>query len=156
MLFFRSEELIAAWCRSRGVDARPIVQMDQLWRLAVTWYGSRLEPESRRPAPSEMRGIFESLRLHGDFWDPTTDVEPDHFRNLASVLAEAAQYQGASPQFGVSGLTRAAIANDSLSRGLTGADLDPRMTQGLGWRSGGTVPTAQRPGALSQTCSCKD
>lgn len=44
--------------------------MDQLWRLAVTWYGTRLEPVSRRPAPAEMRQIFEGLGLEGDFWDP--------------------------------------------------------------------------------------
>jgi len=27
----------------------------QLWQLAVTWYSTRLEAESRRPAPNEMR-----------------------------------------------------------------------------------------------------
>ena len=48
--------------------------MDQLWRLAVTWYGTRLEPESRRPGPAEMRGIFEGLGLAGDFWDPQADT----------------------------------------------------------------------------------
>ena len=74
MLFFRSEELIAAWCKARGVSPRPIVRMDQLWQLAVTWYGTRLEAESRRPAPAEMRGIFEGLGLHGDFWDPKSDA----------------------------------------------------------------------------------
>ena len=74
MLFFRSEEAIEAWCRSRGVDARPVVRMDQLWRLAVAWYTSRLEPDSRRPAPSEMRGIFAGLGLEGDFWDPSADT----------------------------------------------------------------------------------
>ena len=73
MLFFRSEELIKAWCRSRGATPRPIVRMDQLWQLAVTWYSTRLEAESRRPAPSEMRGIFERLGLVGDFWDPQAD-----------------------------------------------------------------------------------
>jgi cytochrome c peroxidase len=47
--------------------------MDQLWHLAVTWYGTRLQPDSRRPAPAEMRGIFESIGLQGDFWDPRAD-----------------------------------------------------------------------------------
>jgi hypothetical protein len=47
--------------------------MDQLWQLAVTWYGTRLEPVSRRPTPAEMRSIFESLGLEGDFWDPRAD-----------------------------------------------------------------------------------
>jgi len=73
MLFFRSEEMIAAWCQARGVPQRPVVRMDQLWRLAVTWYGTRLEAESRRPGPAEMRGIFEDLGLSGDFWDPRAD-----------------------------------------------------------------------------------
>ncbi len=70
MLFFRSEERITSWCRARGVAPNPIVNMNQLWRLAVTWYGTRLEPEARRPAPEEIRGIFEGIGLYGSFWDP--------------------------------------------------------------------------------------
>lgn len=70
MLFFRSEELIAEWCRARGVTPRPIVRMDQLWHLAVTWYSTRLKEVSRRPAADEMRAIFESIGLTEDFWDP--------------------------------------------------------------------------------------
>jgi hypothetical protein len=73
MLFFRSEELIAEWCKERGVTQRPIVRMDQLWHLAKTWYATRLEPVSRRPAAGEMRGIFESIGLTGSFWDPRAD-----------------------------------------------------------------------------------
>jgi hypothetical protein len=74
MLFFRSEELIQAWCEKRGVRPQPAVTMDQLWQLAVTWYGSRLQPDARRPAPPEMRAIFEGIGLHGDFWDPMADT----------------------------------------------------------------------------------
>jgi hypothetical protein len=73
MLFFRSEEQVDAWCRAQNAPRRPLATIDQLWRLAVTWYATRLEPESRRPAPSEMRGIFEGLGLLGDFWDPSSD-----------------------------------------------------------------------------------
>jgi hypothetical protein len=73
MLFFRSEELIASWCRTRGVLPNPSVRMDQLWHLAVTWYGTRLHPDSRRPAPAAMRRIFEGIGLLGDFWDPHAD-----------------------------------------------------------------------------------
>ena len=74
MLFFRSEEMIDAWCRARGTARRPTVTMDQLWEMAVTWYGSRLTLESRRPAAPEIRGIFASIGLHGDFWDPSADT----------------------------------------------------------------------------------
>ena len=48
--------------------------MDQLWQMAVTWYGTRLKAESRRPAAAEMRSIFEGIGLHGDFWDPQADT----------------------------------------------------------------------------------
>lgn len=74
MLFFRSEEQVRAWCAERGVPLRPLVSMAQLWVLAETWYGTRLEPDSRRPAPDEMCSIFAGLGLEGDFWDPRADT----------------------------------------------------------------------------------
>jgi len=74
MLFFRSEELIDQWCSGRATPRRPSVRMDQLWQMAVTWYSSRLRAESRRPAPTEIRSIFEGIGLHGDFWDPQADT----------------------------------------------------------------------------------
>ena len=74
MLFFRSEEFIDAWCEKRKLTRRPTVRMDQLWQLAATWYGNRLDPDARRPAPEEMRRIFESIGLRGDFWDPSADT----------------------------------------------------------------------------------
>ena len=73
MLFFRSEEHVRAWCDTRGVSMSPLIRMDQLWTLATTWYGNRLQENSRRPKPDEMRGIFAELELDGDFWNPTSD-----------------------------------------------------------------------------------
>jgi len=73
MLFFRSEELARAWCRAKGHPLRPLVRMDQLWTLATTWYSTRLQEDSRRPSPDEMRTIFAGLGLGGDFWDPKSD-----------------------------------------------------------------------------------
>ena len=73
MLFFRSEERVRAWCREGGHPLRPRVCMDQLWTLAATWYGTRLQVDSRRPGPEEMRAIFAGLGLEGDFWDPGAD-----------------------------------------------------------------------------------
>jgi hypothetical protein len=52
---------------------RPLVTIDQLWKLATTWYSTRLEENSRRPQADEMRSIFASLGLTGDFWDPQSD-----------------------------------------------------------------------------------
>ena len=74
MLFFRSEERVREWCAAHGHPMRPLVRMDQLWMLATTWYSTRLDENSRRPKPDEMRGIFAGLGLEGDFWDPKADT----------------------------------------------------------------------------------
>jgi len=73
MLLFRSEETVSQWCKARGLPRRPLINLEQLWHLAVTWYGNRLTPESRRPAPAEMAGIFAAIGLTGPFWDPRAD-----------------------------------------------------------------------------------
>jgi hypothetical protein len=52
---------------------RPLVTMDQLWTLATTWYSTRLQENSRRPQPGEMRSIFARPGLADDFWDPQSD-----------------------------------------------------------------------------------
>jgi hypothetical protein len=73
MLFFRSEEHVQRWCAANAVPQRPIITLDQLWFLAVTWYGNRLTVESRRPGPDEMAAIFAEVGLEGPFWDPKSD-----------------------------------------------------------------------------------
>jgi hypothetical protein len=73
MLFFRSEDSLRTWCRQHGHSMGPIVSIDQLWRMATTWYATRLHADSRRPGPDEIRLIFAGLGLQGDFWDPGAD-----------------------------------------------------------------------------------
>lgn len=73
MLFFRSEGHVDGWCKLNGVPKRPLVFLDQLWQLALTWYGNRLTVESRRPGPDEMVKIFSEIGLEGPFWDPKSD-----------------------------------------------------------------------------------
>lgn len=53
---------------------RPLVRLDQLWALSQAWYSTRLQPNSRRPKPQEMREIFASLGLTDAFWDPEADT----------------------------------------------------------------------------------
>ena len=74
MFFFRSEERVREWCAARGYPVRPLVRMDQLWGLATAWYSTRLEPDSRRPQPAEIRRIFAGLGLTDSFWDPQADA----------------------------------------------------------------------------------
>jgi hypothetical protein len=73
MLFFRSEEHVDRWCKMHGVEKRPVLTLDQLWQLAVTWYENRMTVDSRRPAPAEMVRIFANIGLEGPFWDPSAD-----------------------------------------------------------------------------------
>ena len=74
MLFFRSEEQVRAWCAANSYPLRPLVRIDQLWGLARAWYSTRLQPDSRRPQPAEMREIFARIGLTGPFWDPQADL----------------------------------------------------------------------------------
>ncbi len=73
MLLFRSEETVTRWCQARGMAVRPLINLQQLCYLAVTWYGNRLTVDSRRPGPDEMVGIFAQIGLVGPFWDPKAD-----------------------------------------------------------------------------------
>ena len=73
MLLFRSEEHVDRWCQAHDVPKRPIISLDQLWHLAVTWYGNRLTVESRRPGADEMVDIFAGIGLEDPFWDPKSD-----------------------------------------------------------------------------------
>ena len=68
MLLFRSEEHVDRWCQSRALARRPLLSLAQLWQLAMSWYGSRLTAEARRPMGDEIRAIFDGLGLTDPFW----------------------------------------------------------------------------------------
>jgi hypothetical protein len=70
MLFFRSEEQVDAWCAANGAEKRPLVSLDQLWKLSGAWYSSRLIPDAPRPGPDDIRRMFADIGLDGPFWDP--------------------------------------------------------------------------------------
>ena len=38
------------------------------WARAKAWYHDRLDPDYRRKKPDEMRELFDSLGLTGEFW----------------------------------------------------------------------------------------
>ena len=73
MLFFRSEEAIGDWRREHAADRGPSCDLSQLWGLGVAWYGNRLDPDSRRPQPEEIRDILADLGLNDPLWDPQVD-----------------------------------------------------------------------------------
>jgi len=59
---------VARWCQARGVERGAILTIDQVWSLSRRWYGSRLDPDFRRPTIAEAEEIFASVGLTGDFW----------------------------------------------------------------------------------------
>jgi hypothetical protein len=40
----------------------------EAWALSRRWYGTRLDPDFRRPSADEARAIFASVGLSGTFW----------------------------------------------------------------------------------------
>lgn len=65
MLLFRSEEHLERWSDPRGAT----LSLDTAWRLAQAWFGVyRGLPEWRRRTADEIRALFTSLELTGDFW----------------------------------------------------------------------------------------
>jgi hypothetical protein len=59
---------VARWCEARGVERGATLTIAQVWSLSQRWYGSRLDPDFRRPTVDEAHEIFASVGLTGDFW----------------------------------------------------------------------------------------
>ena len=45
-----------------------LMTIPQAWDLSRRWYGTRLDPDFRRPTVDEARAIFASVGLTGPFW----------------------------------------------------------------------------------------
>jgi hypothetical protein len=56
------------WCEARQVTRGAIMTIPQAWDLSRQWYGSRLDPDFRRPTVDEAHGIFARVGLTGPFW----------------------------------------------------------------------------------------
>ena len=69
MLLFRDEEHIDRWCRQWGQARGGTLTLEQAWRLAVAWYGRKLEPDWRRATLEETEALLAALGLAGPFWD---------------------------------------------------------------------------------------
>jgi len=65
---FASEADLEAWLQRTGEPPGVNVALEQLWRLALPWYGDRLDPDwSPRPRALS-QAILEETGLGGDFW----------------------------------------------------------------------------------------
>ena len=68
ILLFDDDEAVADWCARRRLPAGRVVPLEQVWRLAVGWFGG-----ARRPAPhlrhrADLEEIFRSVGLDEPFW----------------------------------------------------------------------------------------
>jgi hypothetical protein len=68
MLLFRSEEELQTWCTARGTVRGAILTLPHVWALSQVWYGNRLSPDYRGRSLEEIRAIFTSQDMIGDFW----------------------------------------------------------------------------------------
>ena len=68
MLLFRSEQHVERWCRQWKRERGGVFSVEQGWKLALQWYGDRLDanwaPLSHRAAEA----VFERCGLAGDFY----------------------------------------------------------------------------------------
>ena len=69
MLLFRDEEHLDRWCAAREVTRGAVLALDQAWRLALGWYGDKLEPDWRRRTVEEAEQLLASIGLSGPFWN---------------------------------------------------------------------------------------
>jgi hypothetical protein len=45
-----------------------LMTIPQAWDLSRRWYGTRLDPDFRRPSAEAARAMFTSVGLTGAFW----------------------------------------------------------------------------------------
>jgi hypothetical protein len=61
---------VERWCEKQGLPRGGILTLEQAWALARIWYEDRLDPDWRRRSPGEVRAVFASIGLEGEFWTP--------------------------------------------------------------------------------------
>lgn len=111
---------------------------------------------NKEAAAAPLYDEARSLGLRDDLWTPSTDIDSDYAPRLARLLAQGRlQLPNGAPNVGVDSLRRAALTTDSLSQGLTAADLEyqPWLTKGLARKKGGLIP-ARTPAGPLETCGC--
>jgi len=68
ILFFSDEDAIAEWCARRRLPAGRTVPLEQVWRLAVAWYGGARGPAPHLRHRSDLEATFRSIGLDDDFF----------------------------------------------------------------------------------------
>jgi len=77
MLLFRSEGHVRRWCDTRGLQQGAVFTPDQMWAVAKSWHGRRLESAWSRFTPEEAEAVFASAALTGAFWKFSPPRKPE-------------------------------------------------------------------------------
>jgi hypothetical protein len=68
MLFFRAENDVAEWKRTRNVTTGEIISLAQLWMLSQKWYGNRLDVNFHGRSLDAAQNIFREMGFTSPFW----------------------------------------------------------------------------------------
>lgn len=69
MLLFRDEEHIDIWRTQWSQPRGAMITIDQAWRLAVAWYGNKMDPQWVRATLDETEALLADIGLTGPFWN---------------------------------------------------------------------------------------
>jgi hypothetical protein len=65
---FCSPEHVAAWWHDTGAAPGYVTDLRTLWRLALPWYGDRLDPDWEPHSRAHNQQLLEDVGLTGPFW----------------------------------------------------------------------------------------
>ncbi len=68
MLFFRSEDDLAAWLTEKKRPRGETLSLSQLWALTQAWYHNRLDIKFHGRSLEEAQTIFRQVGLTVPFW----------------------------------------------------------------------------------------
>jgi hypothetical protein len=71
MLFFRSEEKLSEWLKSRKAERGEVFTVPRLWDLSRRWYQDRLSPDYHGRTLEQVQEIFNEFGLTSQFWQFT-------------------------------------------------------------------------------------
>ena len=77
VLPFHSPTEVRDWCKRYGVTIGEAIPLQNVARLAKTWYGSHADPQWRKWSVAEAQEIFSSVGLTSEFW--RLQARDEHF-----------------------------------------------------------------------------
>jgi hypothetical protein len=68
ILLFRDDDHVSRWCDGWRITRGAAIPLRQAWRLALAWYGDRMDPAWEPRSRDEANAILRGVGLTGSFW----------------------------------------------------------------------------------------